>query len=76
MDWGVQIAATSGAFDRHDAVQFITSGAQIIEMCSAVIIYGYEWLSKQVRRLEKWLDEKGYESLADIYGTSADSALT
>jgi len=43
---------------------------------ATVIVYGYEWLSKQVRRLEKWLDEKGYESLADIYGTSADSALT
>ncbi len=31
-DWGVQIAATSGAFDWHDAVHFITSGAQITEM--------------------------------------------
>ena len=74
-DRGVQIAATNGAYDWHDAVQFIMCGAHIIEMCSAVMVYGYDWLGKQVRGLEKWLDEKGYDNLGQILGVASDAAL-
>ncbi len=74
-DRGVQIAATNGAYDWHDAVQFIMCGAHIIEMCSAVMVYGYDWLGRQVRGLEKWLDEKGHDNLGQILGIASDAAL-
>jgi len=72
----IYIAGTNGAYDWRDAVQFIMSGAHIIEMCSAVMVYGYEWLGKQVRGLEKFLDEKGYASVKDILGIATDACLT
>lgn len=71
----VQIAATNGAFDWRDAVMFHMCGAHIIEMCSAVMVYGYDWLGKQVRGLEKWMDEKGHSSITDFLGCASDSAL-
>lgn len=74
-DRGVQIAATNGGYDWHDAIQFIMCGAHIIEMCSAVMVYGYDWLGKQVKGLEKWMDEKGYQDLSRIYGLASDNAL-
>ena len=70
------IAGTNGAYDWRDAVQFIMSGAHIIEMCSAVMVYGYEWLGKQVRGLDKFLDEKGYASVKEILGIATDACLT
>jgi len=51
------------------------SGAHIVEMCSAVMVYGYEWLGKQVSLLEKWMDEKGYGSVSDFLGVASDAAL-
>lgn len=74
-DRGVQIAATNGAFDWRDAVMFHMCGAHIIEMCSAVMVYGYDWLGKQVKGLEKWMDEKGHDSITDFLGCASDSAL-
>jgi dihydroorotate dehydrogenase subfamily 1 len=72
----IYIAGTNGAYDWRDVVQFIMSGAHIIEMCSAVMVYGYEWLGKQVRGLDKFLDEKGYASVAEILGIATDACLT
>ena len=72
----IYIAGTNGAYDWRDVVQFIMSGAHIIEMCSAVMVYGYEWLGKQVRGLEKYLDEKGYTSVEQILGIATDACVT
>jgi dihydroorotate dehydrogenase (fumarate)/dihydropyrimidine dehydrogenase (NAD+) subunit PreA len=72
----IYIAGTNGAYDWRDVVQFIMSGAHIIEMCSAVMVYGYEWLGKQVRGLEKFLDDKGYASVKEILGIATDACLT
>ena len=72
----IYIAGTNGAYDWRDVVQFIMSGAHIIEMCSSVMVYGYEWLGKQVRGLEKFLDEKGYTSVKEILGIATDACLT
>ena len=69
------IAGTNGAYDWRDIVQFIMSGAHIVEMCSAVMCYGYEWLGKQVRGLEKFMDEKGYGTITDMLGIASDAAM-
>ena len=69
------IAGTNGAYDWRDVVQFIMSGAHIVEMCSAVMVYGYKWLGKQVRGLEKFMNEKGYENLEQMRGIASDAAM-
>jgi len=69
------IAGTNGAYDWRDIVMFIMSGAHIVEMCSAVMVYGYDWLEKQVRGLEKFMHEKGYERLVEMWGIAADASL-
>jgi len=70
------IAGTNGAYDWRDVVMFVMSGAHIVEMCSAVMVYGYEWLGKQVKGLETFMDEKGYKTIDDMRGIASDAALT
>lgn len=69
------IAGTNGAYDWRDIVQFIMSGAHIVQMCSAVMCYGYKWLGKQVAGLEKYMDEKGYKTIDDMLGIASDAAI-
>ena len=71
----IAIAGTNGAYDWRDVVMFVMSGADIVEMCSAVMVYGYKWLGKQVRGLEGWMDEKGYQDLGQIKGIAAEASL-
>lgn len=69
------IAGTNGAYDWRDVVMFIMSGADIVEMCSAVMVYGYEWLGKQVRGLEKFMDKKDYKTIDQMRGIASDAAM-
>lgn len=69
------ITGTNGAYDWRDAVSFIMSGAHIVQMCSAVMCYGYSWLTKQVDGLEKFMDEKDYKTINDMLGIATDSCL-
>jgi dihydroorotate dehydrogenase (fumarate)/dihydropyrimidine dehydrogenase (NAD+) subunit PreA len=72
---GVFIAGTNGAYDWRDIVMFIMSGAHIVEMCSAVMCYGYSWLGKQVEGLDRFMDEKGYGTILDMLGVASDAAM-
>ncbi|MBI9091045.1 MAG: tRNA-dihydrouridine synthase [Desulfobacterium sp.] len=69
------ITGTNGAYDWRDIVMFIMSGASVVQMCSAVMCYGYEWLEKQVKGLELFMDEKGYGTIEDMLGIATDSAI-
>lgn len=69
------ITGTNGAYDWRDAVSFIMSGASIVQMCSAVMCYGYSWLEKQVDGLDKFMDEKGYKTIDDMLGIATDACL-
>jgi dihydroorotate dehydrogenase/NAD-dependent dihydropyrimidine dehydrogenase PreA subunit len=69
------IAGSNGAYDWRDVVMFIMCGAHIVEMCSAVMVYGYEWLGKQVKGLDQFMEEKGYNALDDFLGIASDAAL-
>lgn len=69
------ITGTNGAYDWRDAVSFIMSGASIVQMCSAVMCYGYSWLEKQVDGLDKFMDEKGYKTIDDMLGIATDACI-
>jgi dihydroorotate dehydrogenase (fumarate)/dihydropyrimidine dehydrogenase (NAD+) subunit PreA len=69
------IAGTNGAYDWRDIVMFVMSGAHIVEMCSAVMCYGYGWLKKQVEGLENFMDEKGYKTIDEMLGIASDAAM-
>ncbi|MEH0019367.1 MAG: 4Fe-4S dicluster-binding protein [Desulfobacter sp.] len=71
----LHITGTNGAYDWRDIVMFIMSGAHIVQMCSAVMCYGYSWLEKQVRGLEAFMDEKGYATVDQMLGVATDACL-
>jgi len=71
----LDITGTNGAYDWRDVVMFIMSGAHIVQMCSAVMCYGYDWLTKQVEGLETFMDEKGYATIDQMLGIATDACM-
>ena len=43
---GVPISGSNGIFDWRDAVEFIMSGAQVMQVGSVLMLKGIEWLPK------------------------------
>jgi len=72
----IPISGTNGAYDWKDTVEFMMSGATIVQLCSVVMLKGYGYLDEVVKGLNAFLDRKGYRSVRDIIGMAAKAALT
>lgn len=72
----IPIAGTNGAYDWKDVVEFMMSGATTVQLCSVVMLKGYNYLGEVVKGLNEFLDRKGYKSAKDIIGIAAKAALS
>jgi dihydroorotate dehydrogenase (fumarate) len=73
----VSLAATSGIASGTDAAKAIAVGADVAMMTSAVLVNGPRQLTRAIAGLQRWLDDHGYESVAQLrgsmsYASSAD----
>jgi dihydroorotate dehydrogenase (fumarate)/dihydropyrimidine dehydrogenase (NAD+) subunit PreA len=73
---GIPIAGSNGIFDHRDVVEFIMTGANIVEVGSVLMVKGMKWLPNIIRGLERFMDEHGYKDIASMYGIASDAAAT
>jgi dihydroorotate dehydrogenase (fumarate)/dihydropyrimidine dehydrogenase (NAD+) subunit PreA len=72
----IPIAGTNGVYDWKDVVEFMMSGATIVQLCSVIMLKGYSYLGEVVKGLDEFLDRKGYKSAKEIIGVAARAALS
>jgi dihydroorotate dehydrogenase (NAD+) catalytic subunit len=75
MDDGYPLIATNGARNGLDVARFLLAGACATEMTSAVFTGGYEVLSRAVRELEEYVNQRGL-SVEQLLGNAADQVQT
>ncbi len=54
----------------EDCIMMMMWGASLVTVCTAAMWYGWEVIEKQVKGMEKFLEESGYSDYPDITGTS------
>jgi dihydroorotate dehydrogenase (fumarate) len=65
---GASICASSGIMDGLDAAKMILAGADVVQVVSTLYRNKITQIGRIAGDLEKWMDSKGYESLADFRG--------
>ena len=65
---GMAIAGSNGIYDWRDAIEFIMSGANIMQVGSVLMLKGHAWLGKIVEGIDQFLDEQGYADVTEIHG--------
>jgi dihydroorotate dehydrogenase subfamily 1 len=73
---GIPIAGSNGVFDHRDIVEFIMTGADIVEVGSVLMIKGMKWLPNIINGVERFMDEHGYPDIQSMYGIASDAAAT
>ncbi|MBC7289498.1 MAG: 4Fe-4S binding protein, partial [Armatimonadetes bacterium] len=68
----IPIAASGGAFSSSAVIKLILAGATVVQVCSAIIVNGYEVIGDMVSGLADYLDRAGADSVADIRGRVCD----
>ena len=72
----IPITGTNGVYDWKDVVEFMMSGASVVQVCSVLMLKGYSYLKEVVKGLDDFLNRKGYETAREIVGIAARAAMT
>ncbi|MFP4027865.1 MAG: FAD-dependent oxidoreductase [Candidatus Brocadiia bacterium] len=71
----IDIAGSGGVTRGEDAVKYLLAGAQVVQICSVVVLNGYEVIRGIVDGIENWMDEKGHPDLASFRGSAAQKIV-
>src|SRR5437899_1481718 len=64
------ISAMGGITTWKDAAEFLLLGASSLQVCTAVMHYGFRIVEDLCDGLSNWMDAKGFRSIADVTGKS------
>ncbi|MCX6161340.1 MAG: dihydroorotate dehydrogenase-like protein [Ignavibacteriae bacterium] len=69
------LAATSGIHNYQDVLKVIMAGADVANMCSELLNNGVARISEILKDLEKWMEEKEYESIEQMKGSMSQKSV-
>jgi dihydropyrimidine dehydrogenase (NAD+) subunit PreA len=64
------ISGMGGISTWRDAAEFLLLGASSLQVCTAVMHYGFRIVEDLCDGLSNWMDEKGFASVAGVVGQS------
>lgn len=71
-EFNIPISGIGGIANWRDAVEFMLLGAGTVQVCTAVMHYGYRIVEDMIDGLNNYLDEKGFTSVNEIIGKSVN----
>jgi len=72
---GIPISGIGGIENWRDAVEFILLGATSVQVCTAVMHYGFGIIREMVTGLERYMDDKGFKTLDDFRGKALPNIM-
>jgi dihydropyrimidine dehydrogenase (NAD+) subunit PreA len=69
-DFRIPISGMGGIQTWKDAAEFLLLGASSLQVCTAVMHYGFRLIEELTDGLSNWLDEKGAKSVREVIGAA------
>lgn len=67
---GIPISGIGGISTWQDAAEFLLLGATSLQVCTAVMHYGFRIVEDMIDGLSNWMDAKGFPDLPSLRGRS------
>mgnify|MGYP003655977882 FL=1 len=62
------ISGIGGITTWRDAAEYMALGCGNVQVCTAVMTYGFKVVEEMISGLSQWMDEKGHTSMDDFVG--------
>jgi dihydroorotate dehydrogenase (fumarate) len=69
------ISASGGVTTWEDVVKYLLVGANNVQVCTAIVLQGYDVIEQLNGGLHRYMEHKGYATLADLRGNATKSIL-
>jgi dihydroorotate dehydrogenase (fumarate) len=66
----LSLAATGGIHGAAEALKLLLAGASVTQMCSTLLEGGPQMLTRALEEMVLWMEEKGYESMNQLIGST------
>ncbi|MEM8906235.1 MAG: NAD-dependent dihydropyrimidine dehydrogenase subunit PreA [Bacteroidota bacterium] len=73
---GLPVSGIGGIENWRDAAEFLLLGAQNVQVCTAVMHYGFGIIREMIPGLERYMQEKGFARLDDMIGKAVANVKT
>jgi hypothetical protein len=73
---GIPIAGTNGIYDWREAVEFIMSGATLMEVGSVLMLRGYNHIQTILKGLQEFMTRKGYKTVDSMVGIASKKSIS
>jgi dihydroorotate dehydrogenase (fumarate) len=70
------LAASTGAYSAEDVIKYILAGADVVQVASTLYRNGINYIGKILEGIGRWMDRKGYATLADFRGRLSQKDAT
>jgi dihydropyrimidine dehydrogenase (NAD+) subunit PreA len=67
---GLPVSGIGGISGWREAAEFLLLGCHSLQVCTAVMHYGYRIVEDMIEGLSNWMDDKGFHTLDDFRGLS------
>src|SRR5262249_56944317 len=64
------LSGIGGISGWQEAAEFLLLGCDTVQVCTAVMHYGYRIVEDMIDGLSNWMDEKGFRTLDELRGRS------
>ena len=72
---GIPISGIGGIQAWQDAVEFMLVGAGSVQVCTAVMHYGFRIVEQLASGMKNWMREKGFARISDFQGKAAPNIV-
>ncbi|MBI4056254.1 MAG: NAD-dependent dihydropyrimidine dehydrogenase subunit PreA [Elusimicrobia bacterium] len=72
---GLPLSGIGGVSNWADAVEFMLLGASSVQVCTAVMHYGFRIVEEMIDGLTQWMRGKSFTQLSDFVGLSSFSVV-
>ncbi|MBS1517162.1 MAG: NAD-dependent dihydropyrimidine dehydrogenase subunit PreA [Bacteroidetes bacterium] len=73
---GIPVSGIGGIENWRDAVEFILLGASSVQVCTAVMHYGFGIIREIIPGFESYMKEKGFDSVDEMTGKAVQNVKT
>lgn len=71
----IDIAGSGGVSSGQDVVKYLLAGATVVQMCTAIMLQGYQVIARVIQELENWMESKGYASISEFRGKVSGNSI-
>jgi len=72
---GIPITGSNGIYDHKDIVEFIMTGAPLVQVGSVLMLKGIKYLPSMISGLEDFMDKHGYPDIESMVGIASRAAV-